>query len=306
MKKTDYIWKNGEIVGWEQANTHILSHGLHYGSAVFEGIRCYDTSKGPAIFELQAHIKRLIYSAEKIGMRVPYSFEELCEAVVKLVRANKCREAYIRPLIYYGYGGMKVTPSDDTPVEVAIACWPWGDYLPGKEIDVMTSSYIRIHPKSTHAAAKISGHYVNSILAGLEIKNTHYHEALLLDADGYVAEGSAENIFIVHGDTIITPPKGTILVGITRNTVLKIANKIGLKMVERKFTVDEIYSSDEAFFCGTAVEVVAIRSLDDCIIGKGEMGSITKRVFDEYSKIVTGKNAAFIQSLTHTDVEGGV
>jgi len=300
MNNTDAIWKNGNLVPWHEAQTHVLTHGLHYGSAVFEGIRCYQTAQGPAIFKLREHMERFFYSATQLGMKIPYSVEEACQAVIDTVASNGCEAAYIRPLAYYGYGSMKVTPTQDLPVDMIIACWPWGSYLPVEAVDIVTSPYIRIHPKSTVADAKISGHYVNSMLAGLAIQNTPYHEALLLDAEGYVAEGSAENIFIVKDGKIITTPEGTILVGITRNTVMQLAKARGMDVEQRRFKRDEIHTADEAFFCGTAVEVTAIRSLDDQLIGSGKIGPITTAIKQDYQAVVHGEKAVFEDALTYT------
>lgn len=302
MNHSDTIWKNGVFVPWHEAQTHVLTHGLHYGSAVFEGIRCYPTADGPAVFKLREHMERFFYSAKQLAMVIPYTVDALCQAVVDTLVKNNCEEAYIRPLVYYGYGSMRVTPTADLPVEVIIACWPWGNYLPVNEVDIVTSPYIRIHPKSTVADAKISGHYVNSILAGLAIQDTPYHEALLLDADGFVAEGSAENIFIVKDNKIITTPEGTILIGITRETVMEIAKARGYEMEERHFKRDEIYTADEAFFCGTAVEVTGIRSLDDKIIGAGETGHITQQIKQDYLQVVHGEKSEFQKALTYTKV----
>jgi branched-chain amino acid aminotransferase len=306
MNTTGFIWKNDTFIPWQNAQTHVLTHGLHYGSAVFEGIRCYQTAKGPAVFKLQEHIERFFYSAQQLGMKIPYSIDEIIQAVIATLQKNNCEEAYIRPLAYYGYGSMQVTPTSDLPVDVIIACWPWGDYLPVQAVDIATSPFIRIHPKSTIADAKISGHYINSILAGLAIKNTQYHEALLLDVDGYVAEGSAENIFIIKDRKIITPPTGTILKGITRNTIIDIANQNGFSIEERRFKVDEIYTADEAFFCGTAVEVTAIRSLDDRCISEGKIGPITEEIKRIYNQIVHGERKEFDAALTYTSQQNEV
>lgn len=286
MTETDYIWCNGELVPWHQATTHVLSHALHYGSAVFEGVRCYKTEIGSAVFKLEAHIERFFYSARQLGMSMGYSAEDLCQAVIATLDKNGCEEGYIRPLAYYGYGSMKVVPQADLPVNVIIACWPWQDYLPVKAVDVAISPYIRIHPQSTVTDAKISGHYVNSILAGLAIQNSHYHEALLLDAKGYVAEGSAENIFFVKNGRLFTPPEGTILVGITRQAVMQIAKELGIAVEEKRFVPEEIFTADEAFFCGTAVEITAIRSLDDHIIADGKPGPLTEKIKRRYHQRV--------------------
>jgi branched-chain amino acid aminotransferase len=282
MNTTSYIWKNGDFIEWENAQTHVLTHGLHYGSAVFEGIRCYKTDSGPAVFKLKEHIDRFFYSAKQLGMVIPYAHAEICQAVIEMLHKNNITEAYIRPLAYYGYGNMKVVPSEDSVVDVVIACWPWGDYLSAQAVDVKTSPYIRIHPKSTVADAKISGHYVNSILAGLLIRNTHYHEVLLLDSDDYVTEGGAENIFIVKDGKITTTPAGTILMGITRDVVIELAKSLNIPIEERRFTTAEIYDADEVFFSGTAVEITPIRSLDDKIIAAGKIGPITEKIKRQY------------------------
>ncbi|MEK6731778.1 MAG: branched-chain amino acid transaminase, partial [Pseudomonadota bacterium] len=291
MNKTKKIWKNGQWIAWHKAQTHVLTHALHYGSAVFEGIRCYQGKKGTAIFKLEEHIDRFFFSAKQLGMKIPYTFYEICDATINTVKKNRCSEGYIRPLAYYGYGSMKLTPSPELPIDVIIACWPWGDYLPVKTVDVVTSPFIRIHPKSTITEAKISGHYVNSILAGLAIQNSPYHEAILLDSDGFVAEGSAENIFIVKDNKLITTPKGTILVGITRNSVIEIAKEQGVEFEERVFKKEEIYTADEAFFCGTAVEITPIRSLDNQVIASGKIGKITEIIKNQYHKMIRGEIA---------------
>ncbi|MCH9769334.1 MAG: branched-chain amino acid transaminase [Gammaproteobacteria bacterium] len=298
MQATEFIWQNGNMVAWDQANTHVLSHAMHYGSAVFEGIRVYKTDNGPAVFKLKEHIERLFYSAKQLGMQIPYSQAQICQAIIYTIQKNKLEESYIRPLVYYGYGSMKVVPTDELPVETIIAVWPWGDYLPVKAVDIVISDYIRIHPKSTIADAKISGHYVNSILAGLALRNTHYHEALLLDADGYVAEGSAENIFIVKDGKISTTPAGTILKGITRDTVIQIAKEFGITVEQRRFKPEEVFNADEAFFCGTAVEVTAIRSLNDRKIGKNDIGPLTEKFKMRYHQVVRGEAPEYQHGLT--------
>lgn len=286
---TPFIWQNGNLVPWEKATTHVLSHGLHYGSGAFEGIRCYKTAKGTAIFKLKEHVNRLFYSAEVLGMKMPFSKAEIIEAIIHTVRENKIEAGYIRPLVYYGHGPLRVVPDKSLPIEVIIACWPWGKYLSAPCVDIQISRYIRIHPRSTVADAKICGHYVNSMLAGMALQNTHYHEALLLDAEGYVAEGSAENIFVVKNKVVYTTPTGTILEGITRNTVIEIIKMLGYELKEERFKPEFITQADEAFFTGTAVEVTGIRSLDDQIIATGTLGEITQQVQVYYHKMVTGQ-----------------
>ncbi len=296
-----FIWKNGKLIPWAEATTHVLTHGLHYGSSVFEGIRFYETESGPAIFKLQPHIKRLFYSAKQLAMDIPYTEAEICDACVETIRVNDIKQGYIRPLTYYGHGPLKVVPHPDLPIETVIAVWPWGKYMSHDMLDVKISDFIRIHPRSTVADAKIGGHYVNSILANLAIKNTHYHESLLLDSDGYVAEGSAENIFIVKDGKLITTPPGTILEGITRNTVIEIAKHYDIPIEEKKFVPQDVIDADEAFFCGTAVEIIAIRSLDDQVIGTGEEGPITQKIKNIYQDMVFGRLPEFGMHLTYVD-----
>lgn len=302
MQATQFIWKNGKMVLWHDAQTHILTHALHYGSGVFEGIRVYKTDKGPAIFKLKEHITRLFYSAASIGMNIPYSEEEIVQAVIETVYKNNLEEGYIRPFAFYGYGNLKVAP-ENIPTDVSIACWPWPSYLAADAVDIVTSPYIRIHPKSTVADAKISGHYVNSILAGLAIRNTQYHDALMLDADGFVAECTAANIFIIKNGKMITPATGTILIGITRNTVIDIAKEFSIPLEERQVTPDEIYNADEVFCCGTAVEITTIRSLDDRIIAQGSSGPITKKINHRYQQIIHGQAAEYQHALSMVNNE---
>jgi branched-chain amino acid aminotransferase len=298
MQPTKFIWQNGQMVFWQEAKIHVLSHGLHYGSAVFEGIRFYHTAKGPAIFKLIEHIKRFFYSAQQLAMELPYSEEALINATIDMVRMNGIEAGYIRPLAYYGYGPMQVTPNKNLPVDVIIACWPWGNYLATEMADVKVSSYMRIHPRSTVADAKISGHYVNSILAGLAIRNTHYHESLLLDSDGYVAESGSSNLFIVKENKLLTPATGAILEGITRNTVIELAQHYGVTVEQKSLMPEDIMQADEAFFTGTAVEITPIRSLNDHIIANGQVGPVTEKIRGLYKKLVYGELADFESALT--------
>lgn len=293
-----YIWKNGKMLPWEEATTHVLTHGLHYGTAVFEGIRFYKTAKGPAIFKLPEHVERLYYSASALGMEIDYTPEEMTQAIVETVAKNQIEEGYIRPLIYYGHGPLRVMPGDDVPVDAIIATWPWGAYLPLEGIDMQVSKYIRVHPDSSTVDAKISGHYINSMQASLAIKNLHYNDALLLDADGYVAEGSANNVFIVKDQILKTTPPGTILKGITRDTIIELAKSEGLSVVEEKFTVDEMLEADEAFVCGTAAEVTSLRSLNDKPIGASP-GPVTQKMRELYMQAVRGELEALTYGLTY-------
>jgi branched-chain amino acid aminotransferase len=294
-----FIWKNGEMLPWEQATTHVLTHGLHYGSAVFEGIRFYKAAKGPAVFKLKEHVDRLFYSAAALGMDVPFSREAITDAIIETVNKNQLEEGYIRPLVYYGHGPLRVMPVAEVPVDVAIACWPWGSYLPAEMIDMQVSEYIRVHPKSSTVDAKIAGHYVNSLLASMALKGTHYHDALLLDADGNVAEGSANNIFIVTDGLLRTPPLGTILAGITRETVIQIARHQGMTVKEEHLREEDVVAADEAFVCGTAAEITGVRSLNDQVIGGGDMGPVTEAMRSLYMEGVRGELDGFEDALTY-------
>ena len=300
MQEMKEIWQNGVFTPWADAKVHVLTHALHYGDAVFEGIRAYTTQKGPAIFRLKEHMERLHYSAGVIGIKIPYSVEELCKATTELLKRNGLSQGYIRPLAFNGYGVMGLNPTG-SPVDMVIACWPWGKYLPHELVDIKSSKYIRIHPKSTVADAKISGHYVNSILAVQELQGTKYHEALFLDLDGNIAEGPGENFFMVKNGEIHTPPLGTILAGITRNTVLQFAKRIGVPVIERQISLEEACLADEAFFTGTAAEISPIRSINDHILAKGEMGAISRQIKDAYQKMVQGEDPEFLHFLTFVD-----
>ena len=298
MQETKYIWRNGKLVLWADATIHVLTHTLHYGSGSFEGIRIYKTKTGSAIFRLEEHIDRLIFSASTINMKIPYSKEQLMDAVKEVVIVNELEEGYIRPLVFSGYGELGIHSSHHNPVEVSIACWPWGAYHSDSSLDIKTSSYIRLHPKSTVVEAKICGHYVNSLLAVLEIQGTKYHEVLMLDCDGFVSEGSSVNIFIVKDGIIYTPQLGTILSGITRDFVIKLAQDLGYNMVEKQILPQELYDADEAFFAGTAAEIAYIRSVDDKLIGKDGHHPIANKIKDQYKRTVHGENLAYHSYLT--------
>jgi len=298
METTEFIWLNGSLQKWEEAKVHVLTHSLHYGAGVFEGIRAYKTERGAAIFRLQEHVDRLFYSARSLKMEVPYTESELFDAIVETVSKNKLGQGYIRPLIFLGYGKMGLNPIG-CPVEACIACWPWGSYLPHDSVDIKISSYIRIHPKSTISDAKICGHYVNSIFAVLDLEGTDYHEALLLDFEGNIAEGPGENFFIVKDGKLKTPPLGNILAGITRNTVIELATEKGLEISEETISPETAFAADEAFFTGTAAEITPINSIDGKVIGKGGVGDITKEILESYEKLVRGKLAQYEKYLTY-------
>jgi branched-chain amino acid aminotransferase len=301
IQKTEKIWMDGRFVDWDNANVHILTHTLHYGLGVFEGIRCYDTKKGPAIFRLDEHIERLFSSAHIFLMEIPFSKKEIKNAIIRTVKVNKIRECYIRPLAYIGYGAMGLYPKEN-PVNVSIAVWPWGAYL-GDEglnegIRVRTSSFIRNHVNANMTRGKVCGYYVNSQLAKKEAISCGYDEALLLDTEGYVSEGSGENIFIVRNGMLKTTPLTSILEGITRNSIIKIANDNGIKTIEERFTRDELYIADEAFFTGTAAEVTPIKEADGRAIGNGKPGKMTKSLQSIFFDIVKGRNKKYESWLT--------
>ncbi len=279
---------NGSLLPWNEAKVHVLAHSLHYGDGAFEGIRVYKTTRGPAVFRLKEHMERLKYSARAIDIAIPYSVEQLCDATCHLLREIALEQGYIRPLAIHGYGVMGLHPRN-SPVDTIIAAWPWGAYIPVEAADIKVSSYIRIHPRSTVADAKICGHYVNSILAVLELKGTKYHEALFLDDKGFIAEGPGENFFMVKGGAVLTPPGGTILNGITRDTVLTLSRDLGYTVKECPLTLDDALAADEAFFTGTAAEVTPIGSINDALIGSGSVGPITAAVKARYLDVVYGR-----------------
>ncbi len=301
IQKTAKIWMNGEFVDWDRATVHILTHTLHYGLGVFEGIRCYKTSKGPAIFRLDEHVERLFNSAHIFMIDIPYSQKEVKDAIIKTVKVNKIQECYIRPLVHIGYGAMGLYPKEN-PIIVSIAVWSWGAYLGDKGlkegIRIKTSSFIRAHVNSNMTRAKVCGYYVNSQLAKKEAISCGYDEALLLDTEGYVSEGSGENIFIFRDGILKTTPLTSILEGITRSSIMKIATDLKIKVVEERFTRDEIYIADEAFFTGTAAEVTPIREIDGRVIGKGKPGEITKKLQSVFFDVVKGKNKKYNSWLT--------
>jgi branched-chain amino acid aminotransferase len=301
IEKTEKIWMDGRLVGWDEAKVHVLTHTLHYGLGVFEGIRCYETSKGPAIFRLNEHVRRLVKSAHIFLMEIPYSEEQIRAAVVQTVRENNLKECYIRPIAFIGYGALGLYPKDN-PVSLAIAAWPWGAYL-GEEglkkgIRIKVSSFIRNHVNANMSRAKVCGYYVNSQLAKKEAISCGYDEALLLDEDGYVSEGSGENIFMVRDGVLKTTPLTSILEGITRDSVLDIARDEGIPVREERFTRDELYIADEAFFTGTAAEVTPVREVDGRAIGTGAPGPITTKLQSAFFETVGGRNDRYEPWLT--------
>ncbi len=307
MEKAKYIWMNGKFVDWDDAKVHVLTHTLHYGNGVFEGTRAYKTDKGLAIFRLRDHTKRLLNSAKITAIKVPYSLEELEKAQIELLRKNDFDgNVYIRPLVYLGYGVMGLYHVN-APVEVAIAAWKWGAYLGDegleKGIRVKVSSFARNSVKSTMGKAKAVANYLNSQMAKYEAVIAGYEEALLLDEEGFVAEGSGECIFIVRDGVLITPPNDNSLESITQDTVLRLAKDKGIPIERRRVTRDEVYIADEAFFTGTAAEVTPIREVDGRIIGEGHRGPITKELQEAYFDVVYGRNPNYEHMLTYIQGE---
>ena len=303
MKKAATIWMNGKLVPWDEANVHVLSHTLHYGNGVFEGTRAYKTNKGLAIFRLRDHTKRLLNSAKITMINSPYTLEELENAQIELLQKNSFEgNVYIRPLIYLGYGIMGLYHVK-APVEVAIAAWEWGSYLGDEGLEngirVKVSSFTRNSVKSTMGKAKAVANYLNSQMAKFEALETGYEEALLLDDEGFIAEGSGECFFIVRDGKIITPPNDNSLESITQATVIELAQKLGYTVEHRRITRDEVYIADEAFFTGTAAEVTPVREVDARIIGKGKRGAITQHLQKEYFDVVYGRNKDFEHYLTY-------
>jgi branched-chain amino acid aminotransferase len=296
------IWYDGKLVPWRQATTHVLTHSLHYGLAVFEGVRAYKTVGGTAIFRLQEHTDRLFNSAHIFMMKMPYDKRTLVEAQKEVVRANQLEACYVRPIAFYGSEKMGVSPKG-AQVHVAIAAWPWGAYLGAdgieKGIRVKTSSYARHHINVTMCRAKFSGTYANSILANQEALEHGYDEALLLDVDGYVAEGSGENLFIVKNGKLYEPELTSALIGVTRDAVITMARDIGLEVQAKRITRDDVYIADEAFFTGTAAEVTPIRELDSRAIGSGKRGPITEKLQSMFFDVVSGRAERYRHWLTH-------
>ena len=290
--KTEKIWRNGKLINWDDAQIHVLSHVVSYGSAVFEGIRAYETPQGPAIFRNREHMKRLLNSAAIYRMEVPFTLDDLCDANLDLVRANKMKSCYLRPIVLRGYGSGGVDPAGN-PIEVYLACWFWGRYL-GEEamksgVDVCVSSWNRPAPNTLPQMAKAAANYMNSQLIRMEAVANGYVEGIALDTNGYVREGSGENIFIVVDGTVITPPvSNSALQGITRDTVITICRDLGIPVSEQIIPREMLYIADEVFFSGTAAEVTPIRSVDRVKIGNGARGPVTKRIQEEFFALVSG------------------
>ncbi|MBZ5551988.1 MAG: branched-chain amino acid transaminase [Acidobacteriia bacterium] len=292
--KASKIWANGKMIDWDDAKIHVLSHVVNYGSSVFEGIRCYQTAKGPAVFRLSDHIERLFNSSKIYRIEIPYSPEQISNAVLELVRVNRLEQCYIRPIVLRGYGDIGVNPFP-APIDVYIACYPWGKYL-GEDalengVDVCVSSWARMAPNTFPAMAKAGANYMNSQLIKMEALVNGYAEGIALTSEGYVSEGSGENVFVVREGVVYTPPIGSsILPGITRTSVLKICTEAQIEVIERVIPREFLYIADEVFFAGTAVEITPIRSIDRIKIGSGRRGPVTEEIQREFFGIVGGKN----------------
>jgi branched-chain amino acid aminotransferase len=299
VEKSEWIWMNGEFVAWDDANVHVLSHGLHYGSGVFEGIRCYETDSGPAVFRHREHLERLANSAELVYMHLPYETEEIRAATHELIRRNGLNSCYIRPIAFRGYGEMGLY-AQTAPVDVAVAVWPWGSYL-GEEgkrhgVRAKVSSWRRISPAGLIPHAKATGQYLNSILAKTETARAGYEEAILLDERGFVCEGSGENLFLVRDGAIVTPPHAaSILDGVSRRSVIQIARDLGYKVSERDVARAELYLAEEAFLCGTAAELVPVREIDDHSLG--EPGEITRVIQAKFEDALHGRAQEYAEWL---------
>jgi len=303
--QSKWVWMNGKMIPWENANVHVSAHALHYGSGVFEGIRAYETERGPAVFRLDLHLARLQTSAAAHAMDIPYSTEELTEAICQLIRDNGFTACYIRPLCFYGSGSLNVDPSR-CPLEVAILAWPWASYLTagGKEagIRVTVSPWIKFQSKMMPSTAKASGQYINSILAVHDAVMRGYDEAILLDNQGNLAEGSAENIFLIHDGLIRTNDlRHSILLGVTRDSIITIARDLGYSVEVAELHLEDLLSADEAFLVGTAAEVTPVREVDNIQIGKGGRGPITAKIQETFFSATSGNSAKYDQWLHYVD-----
>jgi branched-chain amino acid aminotransferase len=290
IQKTEKIWRNGKLIAWDEATIHVMSHVVHYGSAVFEGVRCYKLPSGPAIFRAEEHMQRLLDSGKIYRMEVPYSRQQLIDAMAEVIRANGAWPCYIRPIVFRGYGEIGVNPLT-TPIDVYIANFPWGKYLAtGDEgVDVCVSSWTRLAPNTLPAMAKAAANYMNSQLMKMEAITNGYAEGIALDATGYVSEGSGENLFLVRQGRLWTPPTGnSVLPGITRASVIQIAQDLGIEVVEQMIPREMLYIADEVFFTGTAAEVTPIRSVDKIRVSDGKIGPITRSIKNEFFGIVEG------------------
>jgi branched-chain amino acid aminotransferase len=295
--KAEKIWMDGELVNWDNAKVHVLTHALHYGSGIFEGIRAYKTEQGPAVFRLKDHVNRLFNSSKIMRMDIPYSKEKITKAIKETIQINKLNSCYIRPLVYRGYNQLGLNPFR-CPVQVMISAWDWGAYLGeealAKGVRAMISTWQRSHINSTSAKAKICGNYINSIFANMEAVESGVEEAILLDSNGYVAEGPGENIFWVKDGVLFTPPLTSVLEGITRKTIIKIASDMGFEIKEEFVARDVLYLADEAFFAGSAAELTPIREIDHYTIGSGERGPVSQQLQEKLFNVFKGKEKEYL------------
>ena len=295
------IWVDGEMVPWREAKVHVLTHSLHYGMGVFEGMRAYKTDRGPALFRMPEHVERMFASAHILQMHIPFTQQQIADACVAAIRDNRLEDGYVRPLAFYGSEAMGVS-APNLSVHVIVAAWKWGEYLGDGALErgvrLRTSSYARHHVNVTMCRTKATGNYINSMLALREAQACGYDEALVLDVDGFVAEGSGENVFVIRKGVIYTPDITSALAGITRDTVMTLAAEAGYEVVEKRITRDEVYIADEAFFTGTAAEVTPIRSVDDRLIGEGKPGPITRALQERYFATVHGQHDGHLDWLT--------
>jgi branched-chain amino acid aminotransferase len=304
LQTTNHIWHNGRLIRWEDANIHVMSHVVHYGSSVFEGIRCYQQPTGAGVFRLEDHMARLLDSAKIYRMPLPYTVEELSAAVVDVVEANGVAPCYIRPIAFRGYGEIGVNPLR-APIEVYIANFPWGKYVPGNDgADVCVSSWSRLAPNTMPSLAKAGANYMNSQLIRMEAEINGYSEGIALDVNGYLSEGSGENLFLVRGGVLYTTPlANSVLNGITRSSILTIAKELGIEVIEQTMPRELLYICDEAFFTGTAAEVTHLRSVDRILVGDGTMGPITRAIHDEFFALVNGTKPDRFNWLTPVEIK---
>lgn len=301
VNESKKIWMDGDFVNWDDANVHILTHTLHYGIGAFEGIRCYKAKKGSAIFRLNEHVDRLFDSCHILQIKIPYTNEEIKKAIIESVKINKLEECYIRPIVFIGHGSMGIYPKDN-PIRVAIAVWPWGAYLGDDGIKngirVKISSFARHHVNVTMTKSKTCGDYTNSLLAKNEAISCGFDEALLLDTNGLVSEGTGQNIFIVRDGVLVTPPLPSVLAGITRGSIIEMARREKIEFIEADLTRDQLYIAEEAFFSGTAAEVTPIKEVDGRVIGKGKPGPVTKKLQGLFFETVKGEVEQYLSWLT--------
>lgn len=300
---TEWIWRDGTLIKWQDATVHLLAHSMQFGSAVFEGIRAYDTPKGPAVFRLRDHLRRMMHSCKIYRMDPPWTVDQLVEATREVVRRNGLRECYIRPMVIRGYGAAGMVPFD-SPIETYLPCWPWGAYLGDKAleqgVDACVSTWHRVAPNTIPAAAKIAGNYLSGQLVKMEALRNGFDEAIALGPEGMLSEGSGQNVFVVDGGVLYTPPlDGTLLPGITRSTVLAMAKDLGLEVIVGALARESLYTSDEVFVCGTASEVTPVRSVDRLPVGDGTVGPVTRMLQRRYLDVVHGRVEDTHGWLTH-------